>query len=143
MSKTFTRGEDVEYRKNEGVPSGAIFSTPKRFEYLFNLASFTFTDFRRRDKMSKLVTIEMIVRGDIIDNNVLRKFADKLKRQRFLADFTSTIAVPPFLVASEKHYPSLAVLYGTVELENIFEMKNLLDQLASEENLDIISFKQL
>jgi len=93
--------------------------------------------------MSKLVTIEMIVRGDIIENDVLRKFADKLKRQRFLADFTSTIAVPPFPVASEKNYPSLAVLYGTVELENIFELKNLIDQLASEENLDIISFKQL
>jgi len=51
--------------------------------------------------------------------------------------------VPPFLVASEENYPSLAVLYGTVELENIFEMKTLIDQLASEENLDIISFKQL
>jgi hypothetical protein len=93
--------------------------------------------------MSKLVTIEMIVRGDIIEKDVLRKFADKLRQQRFVADFTSTVAVPPFLVASERHYPSLAVLYGTVELENIFEMKNLIDQLASEENLDIISFKQL
>ncbi len=93
--------------------------------------------------MSKLVTIEMIVRGDIIENDVLRKFADKLRRQRFTADFTSTVAVPPFLVATEKHLPSLAVLYGTLELENIFEMKTLIDQLASEENLEIISFKQL
>lgn len=93
--------------------------------------------------MSKLVTIEMIVRGDIIEKDVLRKFAEKLRRQRFVADFTSTVAVPPFLVATERHYPSLAVLYGTVELENIFEMKTLIDQLASEENLDIISFKQL
>jgi hypothetical protein len=74
---------------------------------------------------------------------MLRKFADKLRRQRFVADFTSTVAVPPFLVASEKHYPSLAVLYCTLELENIFEMKSLIDQLASEENLEIISFKQL
>ncbi|MBN2336646.1 hypothetical protein JXL21_13900 [Candidatus Bathyarchaeota archaeon] len=93
--------------------------------------------------MGKLITLEMILRGDIIDNNVLRKFAEKLKNQRFLSDFTSSITVPPFLVASEKHYPSLAVLYGTVELEYIFELKNLLDELASEENLEVISFKQL
>ena len=93
--------------------------------------------------MAKLITVEMIVRGAIMDRNILRKFASTLKEQRFTADFTTSVAVPPFLVAAEKNYPSLAVMYCTVELEHMYELKNLLKQLAIEEELDIISFKQL
>jgi hypothetical protein len=95
----------------------------------------------------------MIVRGDILDNNVLRKFALKLKvlrkfalklkEQSFTIDFTSSVAVPPFLVAAEKKYPSLAVLYATLNLEHIFTTRKLLVELAEEEDLEIISFKQL
>lgn len=93
--------------------------------------------------MAKQVTVEMIVRGDILDNNVLRKFATKLKKQIFTIDFTSSVAVPPFLVAAEKKYPSLAVLYATLDLEHIFTTRKLLVELAEEEDLEIISFKQL
>lgn len=93
--------------------------------------------------MAKLVTVEIVIRGDIVDNNVLRKFAMKLKNRKYGVDFTSSIAVPPFLVAAEKQYHSLAVLYVTIELENIFDMKNQLDELAEEEGLDVITFKQL
>ena len=93
--------------------------------------------------MTKPITVEIIIRGDIIDNNVLKKFASKLKEQKFTVDFTTSVAVPPFLVASEKHYPSLAVMYTMVDLENKFTLKKLLDELVEEESLDIISFKQL
>ncbi len=93
--------------------------------------------------MAKDITVEIVIRGDIIDNNVLRKFALKLKEQKFICDFTTSVAVPPFLVASEKHYPSLAVMYTMVELENMFQLKKLLNELVVEENLEIISFKQL
>ena len=93
--------------------------------------------------MAKQITVEIIIRGDIIDKNVLKKFASKLKEQKFTVDFTTSVAVPPFLVASEKRYPSLAVMYTMVELENKFMLKNLLDELVEEENLEIISFKQL
>jgi hypothetical protein len=93
--------------------------------------------------LTKQITVEIIIRGDIIDNNVLKKFASKLKEQKFTVDFTTSVAVPPFLVASEKHYPSLAVIYTMLELENLFKLKNLLDQLVEEEKLEIISFKQL
>jgi hypothetical protein len=93
--------------------------------------------------LAKQVTVEMIVRGDIIDNNILRKYAMKLKAQSFTIDFTSSVAVPPFLVAAEKKYPSLAVLYATLDLENIFETRKLLVELAEEEDLELISFKQL
>lgn len=94
-------------------------------------------------RLTKPITVEIIIRGDIIDNNVLKKFASKLKEQKFMVDFTTSVAVPPFLVASEKHYPSLAVMYTMVDLENKFMLKKLLDELVEEENLDIISFKQL
>jgi len=93
--------------------------------------------------LTKPITVEIIIRGDIIDNNVLKKFASKLKEQKFTVDFTTSVAVPPFLVASEKHYPSLAVMYTMVDLENKFMLKKLLDELVEEERLDIISFKQL
>jgi len=93
--------------------------------------------------LAKQVTVEIIVRGDIIDNNILRKFAMKLKEQSYTIDFTSSVAVPPFLVAAEKKYPSLAVLYATLNLENIFETRKLLVELAEEEDLVLISFKQL
>ena len=93
--------------------------------------------------LAKQITVEIIVRGDIIDNNILKKFASKLKEQKYTADFTTSVAVPPFLVASEKHYPSLAVMYTMVELENMFQLKKLLEELVEEEKLEIISFKQL
>ena len=93
--------------------------------------------------MAKVVTVEIVVRGDIIDNIILRKFANKLKNQKFTVDFTTSVAVPPFMVAAEKNYPSLAVMYLMVDLENIFDVKNLLDELAQEERLEIISYKQL
>lgn len=93
--------------------------------------------------MAKVVTVEIVVRGDIIDNIILRKFANKLKNQKFTVDFTTSVAVPPFMVAAEKNYPSLAVMYLMVDLENIFDVKRLLDELAQEERLEIISYKQL
>ena len=93
--------------------------------------------------MAKIVTVEIVVRGDIIDNIILRKFANKLKNQKFTVDFTTSVAVPPFMVAAEKNYPSLAVMYVMVDLENIFDVKRLLDELAQEEKLEIISYKQL
>jgi hypothetical protein len=93
--------------------------------------------------LTKQITVEIVVRGDIIENNILVKFAKKLEKQKYRADFTTSVAVPPFLVASEKHYPSLAVMYSLIELENIFLLKKLVDELALEENLEIISFKQL
>ena len=93
--------------------------------------------------MAKIVTVEIVVRGDIIDNIILRKFANKLKNQKFTVDFTTSVAVPPFMVAAEKNYPSLAVMYLMVDLENIFDVKRLLDELAQEERLEIISYQQL
>jgi hypothetical protein len=94
-------------------------------------------------RMTKLVTVELILRGDIIEKSILAKLAELLKHQKYHADFTSTVAVPPFLVAIEKHYPSLAVLYGTVEFENLFHLQGLIEKFAEEYELEIISLKNL
>ena len=93
--------------------------------------------------MGKLKTIEIIIRGDIIERNVLLKLAERLRGRGLRADFSSSIAVPPFLKAVEKRYPSLAVLYATVDLEDLFSFKALVEELCREEGCIILSFKEL
>lgn len=93
--------------------------------------------------MGKIKTVEIIVRGDIIEKNLILKFANKLSESKLRADFSSTIAVPPFLKAVKKRYPSLAVLYGTVDIEDLFPLKALVEGMCSEEECMIISFTEL
>jgi hypothetical protein len=93
--------------------------------------------------MGKIKTVEIIVRGDIIEKNMILKLANRLRDSKLRADFNANIAVPPFLVASEKRYPSLVVLYGTVDLEDLFQFKAMFESLCREEDCDVISFKEL
>ena len=93
--------------------------------------------------MGKIKMVELIVRGDIIEKNIILKLAKRLRDSKLRADFNASIAVPPFLVASEKRYPSLAVLYGTVDLEDLFLFKAMFESLCCEEDCDVISFKEL
>ena len=93
--------------------------------------------------MGKIKTVEIIVRGDIIEKNIILKLANRLKVSKLRADFSSSVAVPPVLMAVEKRYPSLAVLYGTVDLEDLFQFKALVEELCCDLECDIISFKEL
>ncbi|MGD2200651.1 MAG: hypothetical protein PVJ38_03330 [Candidatus Bathyarchaeota archaeon] len=93
--------------------------------------------------MGKIKTVEIIVRGDIIEKNVILKLANKLKESKIRADFSSSVAVPPFLEAVEKQYPSLAVFYGTVDLEDLFQFRALVRELCQEVGCTIISFTEL
>lgn len=93
--------------------------------------------------MGKIKTVEIIVRGDIIERNIILKLANRLRDSKLRADFNASIAVPPFLVASEKHYPSLAVLYGAVDIEDLFQFKAMFEDLCCEEECEIISFTEL
>ena len=93
--------------------------------------------------MGKIKTVEIIVRGDIIEKNIILTLAEKLKISRLQADFSSSIAVPPFLMAVEKRYPSIAVLYGTVDLEDLFQFKALIEDVCREENCNMVSFTEL
>ena len=93
--------------------------------------------------MGKIKTVEIVIRGDIVEKNLLLKLADMLKASELRADFSSSVAVPPFLVAVEKRYPSLAVLYATVDLEDLFQFKALVEELCRNETCEIISCKEL
>ena len=88
-------------------------------------------------------TVEMIIRGDIIDNNILVKIATCLKEKKINADFSSTIAVPPYLIASEKRYPSIAALYGLVTNEDIFNYMNAIEKVCIKESCEVLSKKVL
>ena len=93
--------------------------------------------------MGKIKTGEVIVRGDIIEKNIILKLANRLRDSKLRADFNASSAVPPFLEASEKHYPSLAVLYGSVDREDLFQFKAMFEDLCCVEECEIISFKEL
>ena len=93
--------------------------------------------------MGKIKTAEILIRGDIIERNIILKLADKLKESKLRADFSSNVCAPPFLMAVKKHYPSLAVLYATVDIEDIFQFKALLESLCCEEDCSILSFTEL
>lgn len=93
--------------------------------------------------MGKIMTVEIVVRGDIVEKNLLLKMANRLKDSKLRADFSSSISVPPFLKAVEKRYPSLAVLYVTVDIEDLFPFKRLIEDLCDNEGCNIISFTEL
>lgn len=93
--------------------------------------------------MGKIKTVEILVRGDIIEKNIILKLANRLEASKLRADFSSSIAVPPFLKAVERHYPSLAVLYAAVDIEDLFQFKALIQELCHEEKCNILSFTEL
>jgi len=93
--------------------------------------------------LGKLRTVEIIVRGDIIERNIILKLAERLRESGLRADFSSSIVVPPVLKAVGRRYPSLAVLYAIVDLEDLFSFKALVEELCSQEECTILSFKEL
>ena len=93
--------------------------------------------------MGKIKTLEILVRGDIIERNIILKLASRLKDSKLRADFSSSIAVPPFLKAVERRYPSLAVLYVTVDIEDLFQFKALIESICREEECSILSCTEL
>lgn len=93
--------------------------------------------------MGKIKTLEILVRGDIIERNIILKLASRLKDSKLRADFSSTIAVPPFLKAVERRYPSLAVFYATVDIEDLFQFKALMESICREEECSILSCTEL
>jgi len=51
--------------------------------------------------LGKIKTVEIIVRGDIIEKNLILKFANRRRESKLRAYSSSTIAVPPVLKAVE------------------------------------------
>jgi len=96
-----------------------------------------------RGSMTKIITVEIVLRGDIIEKNVIKKLGMKLRDSNLKADFSSNISVPPYVKASKRNLPSLAVLYGTVEIEDLFLFKSLVEKTCNAEQVEIVSIMEL
>jgi len=93
--------------------------------------------------MGKIKTLEVIIRGHIIEDNIILRLAEELQASGLQADFSSNIVVPPFLKAVEKHYQSLGILYATVDLEDLFKFKSLIKELCKKHECSLISLTVL
>lgn len=93
--------------------------------------------------MGKLKTLEVIIRGDVIERNIVLKLGKKLGETKLRADFSASIVVPPFLKAVEKRHPSICVLYMTVDIEDKFQVEKLLKDFLCAENCEIISIREM
>ena len=87
--------------------------------------------------------VEIIIRGDLVERNLVLKLGQALKRLDLKADFSATIVVPPFQKAVERKYPSLAIFYAMVNLEDIFKFDSLLQDVICQESCELVSMHQL
>ncbi|MEM2337782.1 MAG: hypothetical protein QXT44_04015 [Candidatus Bathyarchaeia archaeon] len=93
--------------------------------------------------LGKLQTLEVVIRGDIIERNIVLKFGKKLEETKLRADFSASIVVPPFIKAIEKRYPSICVLHIMVDIEDKFHVEKLLKDFIRAENCEIVSIHEL
>ncbi len=93
--------------------------------------------------MGKVKTLEVIVRGNLVERNLVLRLGQALKDSKLRADFSASIIVPPFQKAVSKKYPSLGIFYAMVDLEDIFRFQTLLKNLCCEENCELISIHEL
>lgn len=93
--------------------------------------------------MGKIKTLEVIVRGDLVERNLVLQLGNALKDSKLRADFSASIIVPPFQKAVAKKYPSLGVFYIMVDLEDVFQFETLLKTLCCEGNCELVSIHEL
>jgi hypothetical protein len=94
-------------------------------------------------QLGKLKTWEIIIRGDIAEKNIILKLGQTLRKTDLNADFTASIAVPPFVTAMEKHHPSVCVVHTTIDREHRFELEKLLKEFLRAEDCELVSMCEL
>jgi len=87
--------------------------------------------------------IEIIIRGDLMLRQVVMKIGESLQEANLEADFSSTIVVPPWRMATKLQYPSLAVLHAEVSAKDVYRFEALLKELLEQEQCHIISMNKL
>lgn len=93
--------------------------------------------------MGKLKTLEVIIRGDLIEKNIILKLGQMLSETNLRVDFSASIAIPPFIKkAVEKCYPSVCVLHVTVDREDRFQFEKLLKECACVEGCEVVSIHE-
>lgn len=74
---------------------------------------------------------------------VIRKIGERLQETGMEADFSSTIVVPPWRMATKLQYPSLAVLHAEVDSKDVFHFETFLKELLEQEQCHLISLNKL
>lgn len=92
--------------------------------------------------MGKLKTLEVIIRGDLIEKNIVLKLGQMLSQTNLRADFSASIVIPPFIKAVEKRYPSVCVLHVTVDREDRFQFEKLLKECTCVEGCEVVSIHE-
>jgi hypothetical protein len=93
--------------------------------------------------MGQIQFLEIIIRGNLMIRQIIRKIGEQLQASNLEADFSSTIVVPPWRMATKLEYPSLAVLHAEVNAKDMFHFESMLKELLDEENCQLISFDKL
>ncbi len=93
--------------------------------------------------MGQMQYVEIIIRGDLMIRQIIRKIGEKLQETDIDADFSSTIVVPPWRMATKIEYPSLAVLHAEVMAKDVFRFEALLQELLEQEQCQLIALNKL
>lgn len=93
--------------------------------------------------MGQLQYVEIIIRGDLMLRQIVRKIGEQLQDSDMDADFSSTIVVPPWRMASQIEYPSLAVLHAEVNAKDFFRFEAMLQELLEKEQCQLIALNKL
>ena len=93
--------------------------------------------------LGQIQCVEIIIRGDLMLRQVVMKIGELLQEANLEADFSSTIVVPPWRMATKLQYPSLAVLHAEVGAKDMFRFEALLKELLEQEQCQIISMNKL
>jgi hypothetical protein len=94
-------------------------------------------------KMGQMQCVEIIIRGDLMLRQIIRKFGERLHETDIDADFSSTIVVPHWRMAMKLQHPSLAVLHAEVTAKDVFRFEALLQKLLEEEKCQLIALNKL
>jgi hypothetical protein len=93
--------------------------------------------------MGQMQYVEIIIRGDLMIRQIIRKIGERLQETDIDADFSSTIVVPPWRMATKIEYPSLAVLHAEVMAKDMFRFEALLQELLEQEQCQLIALNKL
>ena len=93
--------------------------------------------------MPKEKVLEVILRGHIVEQDILPKIGELIKEEKLKVDFTSTVAVPPFAKSYSKRFESTAILYATIDLEDRFKFDQILKKVTEEETIHILSIREM
>lgn len=93
--------------------------------------------------MGQMQFFEIIIRGDLLLRQIIRKLGEQIQETEIEADFSSAIVVPPWRMATKLQKPSLGVLHAEVNAKDVFRFESLLRELLEKEQCQLVSLDKL